>query len=578
MTAAPTPAQHLPMPPRAVRAPRPIGSGAPARYAPWRVPWYLWGAAGLSVIAALEAKAPQVLHRYPLLLVLAGVVLLALVGAILWELPPAAMVCGGLVLTMFSGNWKAMGLPGFPFVPDRILLAVALLALALRSPGAVALPPIRVRAVHLLMLVLILYAAASGLLVGTLGERSAIFGLMDRVGAIPFLMFFLAPVIFPGKRERNWLLATLVGIGAYLGPTAIFESVGPHTLVFPHYIWALDVVRNDGQATGPFSAVVSEGFACYACAIAAAIAFAQWRGAWRWFAGAVAPVAMFGSFLSLERGVWIGTVAGALAVALVAPEVRRWLIPAGAICAVVLAGVLTLSLSLGAATSSRYKDPYPIWDRQNQTAAALRMVQAKPLFGFGWNNYVNTASGYFRLSPNIPLTGYPSSLNRQALGGSAGTKLNGSGQTAQVGLTSLTLELHNTYLEYAVELGLVGACLWLACVVWGLGGSLLAAGAPELRPWRLGLLALTVCFLVLAAVDPFDQNFVEFSIWTWAGVVAAGACGGGAGSVVTEPVAYRGPPATGSMTQTGASLPPARAPQKIGPNEESSAGTNGNAQ
>lgn len=492
--------------------------GAIDRRLPWRVPWYLWVGAGGAVLGLLHLRAPDLLHGESLFIVVPALVLLLLAAAILWELPPAVMLCGAIALTVFSGNWNQLGLPGFPFVPDRILVVGALLALLLRSPGAAGLPHLRVRSVHLLLLATLVYATASAVLAGTLGSQPSIFALIDRLGAIPFLMLLVAPAIFAGPRERNWLLATLVGLGAYLGLTAIFETIGPQALVFPRYIHQIDVSRGIAEAVGPFAAVVSEGFACYACAVAAIIAFFQWRGRWRWIAAAVAVVSLFGSFLSLERGVWIGTAAGAVAVALCAREVRRWFIPVAAACAVVVTAVLTLSPTLGAATTTRLHDLYPVWDRQNQTAAALRMIEAKPLFGFGWDNYANTATDYFQLARTYPLTGYPSALSVQF-----DNSRSGNGQLTVTSRGGVTGALHNTYLSYAVELGLVGVCLWLVSVLWGLGGAIFSRGSPELRPWRLGLLALTVCFLVIAAFDPLSQNFTELLLWTWAGVVVADA-------------------------------------------------------
>ena len=181
------------------------------RRIPWRVPWYLWVVAAAAVLIGIHLKAPRLLHGEMLFLVVPELVLIMLVAAILWEMPPAVMVCAGLTLTIFSGNWTTLGFPGFPFVPDRILIVAAALALALKSPGAVELPRVRIRPVHLLMLCLVLYAVASGVLAGTMGTKSTVFDLLDRLGAIPFLMFVLAPAIFPGQRERDWLLATLVG-------------------------------------------------------------------------------------------------------------------------------------------------------------------------------------------------------------------------------------------------------------------------------------------------------------------------------------------------------------------------------
>jgi O-antigen ligase len=513
---------HRPAEPSGSRGRTRIALAAAGHGCPWRVPWYLWVLGGLASLAAIHARKPELLHGQSLVYVLLGLVFVLLVAAILWELPPAVMMCGALVLTVFSGHWSSLGLPGFPFLPDRILLVGALVALLLRSPGTAGLPQIRLKGVHLLMIVTVLYATASAVLAGTLSNQSAVFDLLDRLGALPFLMLVVAPAIFARPRERNWLLATLVGIGGYLGLTAVFETIGPHALVFPHYIRALNpsltLIATTGttQAAGPFTSVVTEGFACYAGAIAAIIAFFQWRNNWRWLAAGVAVISALGSFLTLERGVWIGTVAGALAVALLAREVRRWLIPAAALCAVVIIGALTVSPNLGAATHARVTDNYPVWDRKNQTAAAGRMIQAKPLFGFGWDNYANTATAYFRLGHGYPLTGFPS-----AVGVTLGPP--GSSGVTTVNRGSVSGALHNSYLSYAVELGLVGASLWLVSVLWGLGSAVFNRGSPELRPWRLGLLALTVCFLVLGLFDPLNQNFTELVLWTWAGVVVAGA-------------------------------------------------------
>lgn len=489
------------------------------RRLPWRVPWYLWGALGLALLGAVGVRDSSLLHGATLFAILGGLVLLVLLAAILWELPPAVMFCGAIALTLFSGNWKYLGLPGFPFVPDRLLLAMGVAALLLRSPGAAYLPRLRVRPVHLLLLVTVLYVVASAALGGTLTSREGFFDLTDRVGAIPFLMLLIAPAVFPTARERNWLLATFVGIGAYLGVMAVFETIGPHALVFPRYIRQLEVARHATQAVGPFRQVVAEGFACYGCGVAAIIAFFRWRGRWRWLAAGVALFAFFGSFLSMERGVWIGAAAGAVAVALVTPTGRRWLIPGAAAVAVVLAGALILIPGLGTATSARVNNKYSVWDRQNQTAAALRMIQAKPLFGFGWDTWYENSLPYFRLAPNRPLTGYPSSIGVEVDQPANGPVTQADITVSQNG--QLSGAIHDSYLEFAVELGLVGACLWLASVLCGLGGAILGPSPPELRPWRLGLLALTVCFLVLCAFDPLDQNFTQLLLWMWAGVTVA---------------------------------------------------------
>ena len=463
----------------------------------WRPAWYVWLAIGLAALAALHEREPWLLEGH--LLFVTGVALLAVVAlaAAMWELPVGGIMCAGIALTIFSGSWGSMGLPGFPFLPDRILIVLALLALALHAPGAAGLPRPRVRDVHLLLAATVLYATASAAAAGTLGGESAIFDLLDRLGAIPFLMLLIAPVVFAGARERDLLLATLVGLGAYLGVTALFETVGPHGLVFPRYIVASDALDPFTQAGGPFREPISEGFACFACGTAAAIACWKWRARrWRFLAGVVVALCALGSFLTLERGVWIAAAAGIVAAALAAPALRRRLLPAVVVCALLIGGALIAFPSLAGHASERAADQTSVWDRQNQTDTALRMIKARPLFGFGWDNYENVSIGYFRQAPSYPMTGFSDS--------------------------NVPLPLHDTYLSNAVELGLVGLALWIACLCWGLGGAIFSRGPEELRPWKLGLLALSVFFCVLAAFDPLQQNFTQLLLWTWAGLCLAG--------------------------------------------------------
>jgi putative inorganic carbon (HCO3(-)) transporter len=463
----------------------------------WRPPWYLWPAISLAALLLIHRGAPWLLDGAWLFVVPILLIVVLLVGAALWEFPPAVMLSGAIVLTVFSGSWGSLGLPGFPFLPDRILLTGAVLSLMLRAPGASGLPRVRVTRVHLFLAFTVFYAATSAAATGTLGTKAGVFDLLDRLGAIPFLMLLVAPVVFSGSRERNILLATLVGLGGYLGITAVFEAVGPHGLVFPHYIAVSDAGRPFRQAAGPFQEPISEGFACFACGVAAVVALHLWSGRGRRFlAGVVVALSALGAFLSLERGVWIAAAAGVAAVGLAAPELRRWLAPATLVCGLLIGGALAVSPTLAGNANGRASDQTSVWDRQNQTATAVRMIAARPLFGFGWDSYAKASTDYFRQSADYPMTGFSTPED--------------------------PLPLHDSYLSNAVELGLVGVCLWLASLFWGVGGAIFSRGSPELRPWRLGLLAIAVFFCVLAFFDPLQQNFTELLLWIWAGVVVTG--------------------------------------------------------
>jgi len=230
--------------------------------------------------------------------------------------------------------------------------------------------------------------------------------------------------------------------------------------------------------------------------VAAVIAVSQWRGRRRCLAGAVVALSALGTFLSLERGVWIAAAAGVAVVGLAAPELRRWLLPAAVTFGLLIGGALVVFPSVAGHATERTADQLPLWDRENQTAAALRMIAAKPLLGFGWDNYAHVSSDYFRQAGSYPMTGFSTSNN--------------------------PLPLHDTYLSNAVELGLVGSLLWLSSLIWGLGGAAVGRVSAELRPWRLGLIAIAVFFCVLAFFDPLQQNFTELVLWSWAGLVLVG--------------------------------------------------------
>ncbi len=237
------------------------------------------------------------------------------------------------------------------------------------------------------------------------------------------------------------------------------------------------------------------------------LAFGRWRGrrGLRFLAGASVALCAFACFGTLERGVWIAVVAATVVTALCSRTGRRWLVPSLVLAGILVGGLLGLSSTLSSKASERVGDQRSIWDRQNQTSAGLRMVDARPLFGFGLGTYQTASAEYFRESPNYPMTGQTASL--------------------VVGEPETIEPLHNLYLSYAVELGLVGGLLWLVTLLWGVGGAIFSTGPPELRPWKLGLLALGVFFLVVTFVNPKQPPFAAMMLWTWAGIAAGPVAG-----------------------------------------------------
>lgn len=464
----------------------------------WRPPWYAWALAGVAALVFIHTVKPAKLEGIWLLFTPLVVCIGIFMLRRLWELPPAVTMCAAIALTLFSGGWAQMGLGGMPL--NRLLVLAVLLQILLRAPGTAAMPRIRVGNLHLLMCATILYAVASAAVAGTLASEQSVLLTVDVFGITPFLLFLVAPAVFAGERERDILLGTLVGLGAYLGLTAIFESLGPHTLVFPTYILHVDPESiSAAKASGPFQSPTANGFALFACAVAAGMALNRWRSpAARRFAGGVAITCLFGCLLTLERGVWVATAVAMVVVALATRKGRRLLIPGLAVATLTIIAVLVLSSQLAYQTSSRANYQQSLWDRRNQTSTGLRMVASRPLFGFGMSNYERDGIDYFRQPPDYPMSGYYHGM--------------------AIGVPDPVLPIHDTYLAYAVELGLIGLLFWLASVIWAVGGGIISPGPPELRTWKLGLLAAAVFFFVVCFVDPHTAPFPMMLLFVWAGL------------------------------------------------------------
>jgi O-antigen ligase len=500
----------------------------------WRPPLWAWALLGLSALAGIHEQAPARLEGHWLLLTPLAVAAGIVIVRELWERPPALTACIAIALRIFSGAWSQIGIGGVPL--DRVFIIIALLQIFLRSPGAASMPRLKLRNVHLMMILTIAYLIVSAAAAGTLSSSESIQAIVDEFGIVPYLGFLVGGAVFAGRRERNWLLATLVGVGIYLGLTAIFEALGPHQLVFPAYIANVDAADPLGRVNGPFQSSVAEGCAAFACAVAATIAFLQWEERKpRLLAATATLLCLFACFATLERGVWIATVAAILTAGLMSRRSRSWLIPGAAIAAVAIGGLLTVSSTLSGKAESRVTDQRSIWDRKNQNAAGLRMVQARPLLGFGLGSYKTDSLEYFRQAEDYPLTG------RLA------TEVIGEPQRVQ--------PLHNLYLAYAVELGLVGAMLWLATLAWGVGAAIFTPGPNSLLYWKRGLAALAVFFVVITFVNPKQPPFTPLLLWTWAGI-ALGA--GEPRAAALRPAAARG--SRGVIRFAGSGSAPAPAP------------------
>jgi putative inorganic carbon (HCO3(-)) transporter len=400
----------------------------------------------------------------------------------------AILVCVGLFLQLFSGNWNLMHVP----IPlDRVVLLLVLCALILKGPRAVSQRwGIMLRPTHIALLVASAWAAASGLIAGTLVGHLGFYTLLDRYGLVPFALFCLCPLFFSEARRRHYFLVTMVAIGLYLGITGIFEGVHVYSFLFPRFIANPNVGIHWGRARGPILESTGDGFCIFAGGTGAAVALAYWKSTKaRALCYLTIAVDAAADFFTVTRAVWIGVILGAGVALAVNPKTRRILVTAVVVGAIAVGGLLAVSSSIRATTLNRAEQQTSVWDRENTDLAGLRIVSEKPLTGVGWENFIIVSGDYMLQQPDYPITG-------------------------------LGLEMHNVFLGDAAELGIPGLIFFLlalgGAVRWAVFGGRWKGLVED--PFRRGALAIVVCFLIIANLGPFTQASPNALLWVWMGI------------------------------------------------------------
>lgn len=470
-----------------------MGAGVAARLIPGVLP----AVAALIVVAGAGAAATQ---DDPARAFAAATFACAAAAMVLMVpyVDPAWPVTLGLCLAIFSGNWDRLGIP---IGLDRLLLLPGIFAvLAQQLSAAPEERRLRLTGTHFVLVALATYAVVSAAIAGTLIAREPVFALLDKLGILCFLLFVVAPAAFATERQRSILLGALLVLGGYFGVSAFLEAVGADALVFPSYITDDTYGVHPDRARGPFADAVGFGFALFASVVASAIALRVWRDPRaRAAAAVVGGLCALGIVFTLTRQVWVGCILATVVTLTFVPSLRRLLLPVAIVGAIGVVGTLTLVPDLQDRATERAASERPVWDRLNSNRAAVEMVAAKPLLGFGWYRFGEDSPRFYTLGADYPMT---SALDRP----------------------------HNVFLGTAVELGLIGLLLHLAALALAIGGAIVRRGPPELDPWRHGLLAIAIVWFVLANFAPLGSAYPNYLLWLWAGVVFAGVVGVSAGA------------------------------------------------
>ena len=309
--------------------------------------------------------------------------------------------------------------------------------------------------------------------------------------AVPFVLYHVASSVFDDAASvRRFEVFALLVLG-YLCLIAIFFLFGAKELIFSRYILDESLGIHADRARGPFLQAVANGVTLNLLGLLALNAFRRkrLRGLLALLLLAALPLAILAT---QTRGVWLSFAGSILVLLMVSasPRVRK-----ACLCMVVTGGLwLLLSLAFDDRKSSfadRLEERSPVEFRLVMYRTGLEMFLLKPLLGWSGND----------LQPELA------------------KRINDFHQNA--------FFFHNTYLEIAVQHGLVGLALYVWVVLdllWlgsrkryhfeAPGNTFLDRDFRALWPILVGVYLLNGSFVVM------NYQFVNGLLFTMAGMLA----------------------------------------------------------
>ena len=319
------------------------------------------------------------------------------------------------------------------------------------------------------------------------GQSAPLFRLVVSFWVPAFIYLLLRHERFDSGKV-DLLLKAIAGLGVYLAITALLETLGLWSLVFPRYIADPELGLHFGRARGPGLNSVSLGVYLGVAAVATWLLIPRSSRWMQLFWGAAFALMCLGVLMTYTRSTWIGlALAGLMIVTLQLPRRVRW--PMFGVA--VVAGGALLITAKGALVSLEREDSANVSAHSVQQRVAFAYVSYKmivdhPLQGVGFGRFVDKKLPYL------------------------------TDRSQKFELESLReLEHHNTFLSLLTETGMMGLGAYLAVLLsMGAAGWRLAHDGQEkseLRP--LGLLAIgALCVYVPSAIF-HDLTLVHSDQW-----------------------------------------------------------------
>ncbi len=304
---------------------------------------------------------------------------------------------------------------------------------------------------------------------------------------IPFFLYVVLRTANLEPRQLKFPLAILIGLGCYLGITAVFEVAKLWGLVFPRFISDPTIGIHFGRARGPMLQSVRLGVVLLACLVPLLVT-TIWLNPNRRFnwatAGLLAPLMTVALLVTYTRSVWMGL--GFAIVTLV------WLGLQGLPRRAAIVGMLFAGLAIGIIKGPdlvAFKREYSAAETRESTYmraafayVSVQMFKDRPVAGFGFNQF----QVY-----NLPYL---------------------SDRSTDIRVESIRGYVHhNSFLSLLVDLGLIGFALYTFVGLTSAIQAYVLWHTQTTPKWARGLALIAFC---IGGVHMIQMAFHEVSFST----------------------------------------------------------------
>jgi O-antigen ligase len=309
---------------------------------------------------------------------------------------------------------------------------------------------------------------------------------------IPFLLYALIKHSRVTPASIYPAVVMLLLFGTYLAVTAVFESAGLWSLVFPKFIGDPNLGIHFGRARGPMLQSVRLGIVLNFCLLVlwTYVLYLRRYERWAWGLTAVlTPLFLLGIFLTKTRSVWMGTAAIVIVLLWTMLRGRARIMTLGSLTIVTLIGAVVVGPQL-VAFKREYGEAETLESTRMRAAFAYvsyKMFLDKPITGFGFNQFQVFDRPYL------------------------------DDRTTNIRLESIRGYVHhNSFASILVDLGLVGVVLYFGLVIAFARSAIRLyrnnAAPPWARAASIVAFGVTFCHGIQMAFHEVSFSTIENSV------------------------------------------------------------------